>query len=148
MIKKVVNMGIKKYVSDKADKVGMIASSVLGAGALGQFPQYLAQYAQRVGGHVDEARYIAQTEAMPKLLERAETLEAGLERIMSAGSLEKLVAFARHAEWSIAKRAYEAFTPGMTFDSEGVTYAAIGAGVGYLAYEGVKAGIKSLKKKK
>lgn len=140
-------MKIKQYMSEKADKIGAIASSVTGAGMLGQFPQYLAQYAQRIGGHIDEARIIAQSEAMPKLLERAETLEAGLEKIMSAGALEKIVAFARHAEWSIAKRAYEAFTPGMTFDSEGITYAAIGTGLGYLAYEGVKAGIKSLRKK-
>ena len=140
-------MKIKKYVSDKADKIGAIASSITGAGMLGQFPQYLAQYAQRIGGHIDEARIIAQSEAMPKLLERAETLEAGLEKIMSAGVLEKIVTFTRHAEWSIAKRAYEAFTPGMTFDSEGITYAAIGAGLGYLAYEGIKSGIKSIGKK-
>ena len=135
-------------MSEKADKIGAIASSVTGAGMLGQFPQYLAQYAQRLGGHIDEARLIAQQEAIPHLFDRADKLETGLHQIQQAGTLEKIVAFARHAEWSIAQRAYEAFTPGMTFDSEGLTYAAIGAGAGYLLYEGVKAGIKSIGKKR
>ena len=71
-----------------------------------------------------------------------------MHQIQQASTLEKIVAFARHAEWSVAQRAYEAFTPGTTFDSEGLTYAAIGAGTRYLLYEGVKAGIKSIGKKR
>lgn len=140
-------MGLKKYLRNKADKIGAIASGVGGAGLLGQFPQYLAQYYQRLGGHIDEARLIAEQEAIPRLLERANNLEAGLQKIQDSGTLEKIVSFVRNAEWSVAQRAYEAFTPGMTFDSEGLTYAAVGAGAGFLLYEGAKSTINSLAKK-
>jgi len=140
-------MSIKKYLTEKIDKIGAATSSITGGLTLGQFPQFLAQYVQRVGGAVDERRKIAIEETMPQLLERADELEASIEQIQASGTLEKIVSFVRHVDLDIARKTYEAFTPGMTFDSDGMTYIAVGAGLGFLAYEGGKSLVRAATKK-
>jgi hypothetical protein len=131
-------MGIKKYIKNTTDKICFAGSGVIGAGVLGQFPQYLAQYVQRAGGHIDEAKNIALTQNIPQLYERAEKKQEGINIIQESGTLEKLINFVKHADYSIAQRTYEHFTPGMTFDSEGMIYGGIGAILGATLYSGVK----------
>lgn len=146
-------MGIKDYVCRKVDNTCAAASAVAGGLALGQFPQFLAQYVQRLGGHIDEARDASAMFSVPELAQRANHLTDGLNSINNAGTLEKLVAFVQNAEWEIARRAWDNFTPGMTFDTEGLLYCGVGVlgalavyELGYGAAKGIGSLIASKKK--
>lgn len=68
--------------------------SIIGAVAFSQFPQFFGQYMQRLGGHLDEARfvlaqYIAAAEALNLTLEEyiREHLESGSEVFVSSGEV-------------------------------------------------------------
>ncbi len=111
----------------------------LSAGLLtAQFPQYLAQYLQRLGGHIDESRLAAEEFALPALAERAATLAAGLDAINKASPFLRLPVFIANGRWDIARKAYENYTPGITFTAEELCYLAVGALVGLLIYSGIK----------
>ncbi len=139
-------MSIKTYIKNKTDNLGAAISATAGAGILGQFPQYLAQYMQRLGGHIDEAnqlalnttKYSLNAEAAHKITEHATDLKEGLEAIANSGTLGKIVEFCHHMQPEIAKRTLENYAPGMTFDMQGITYAAVGLITGYLLYETAK----------
>lgn len=68
-----------------------------------------------------------------------------MHAIENAGIIGKVLAFAQNADWDIAQRAYENFTPGMTFDQEGLVYAGIGALLANGAYNGAKGICKVVK---
>ena len=111
----------------------------LSAGLLtAQFPQFLAQYLQRLGGHIDEAQHIAEEFQLPALAERAATLTAGLDAINKASPFLRLPVFIANGQWEIARKAYENYTPGMTFTVEELCYLAGGALLGLFIYSGVK----------
>lgn len=111
----------------------------LSAGLLtAQFPQFLAQYLQRLGGHIDEAHHIAEEFQLPALAERAATLAAGLDAINKASPFLRLPVFIANSHWDIARKAYENFTPGMTFTAEELCYLAGGALLGLFIYSGIK----------
>ena len=111
----------------------------LSAGLLtAQFPQFLAQYLQRLGGHIDEARHIAVEFQLPALSERAATLSAGLDAINKASPFLRLPVFIANGHWEIARKAYENYTPGMTFSVEELCYLAGGALLGLFIYSGIK----------
>jgi len=133
-------MVIVKYIKEKVDNLGTAAMAVAGGVGLGQFPSYLAQYIQRLGGHVDEAARWGLKYA--DIGERAVELKAGLEAIVGAGMIGKLPAFLANADWEIAKAALTEYTPGLALDAAGWTYLGIGALGGFLLYEGSKAGTK------
>ena len=108
----------------------LVAWGLAGGLALAQFPQYLAQYLQRLGGHIDEAGLAAKLYALPELSARAAKLAAGLHAIEGAGLFLRLPAFLANAQWTIAREALRHYTPGMTFTSEEVCYLAAGARLG------------------
>lgn len=135
------------YFTRKIDNIGSIAAGLSGAAVMGQFPQFIAQYVQRLGGHIDEATIIQTTHNIPQLAERITKLQNGLEQIVSAGPLSKLPAFLMNAEWSIAYRAWQHMTPGITFDKSGLLYMGVGAVTAYILYEVAK-GAYSLNRKK
>ena len=47
---------ISEYVANKVSGLASAACAFAGGYGVGNFPQYLAQYTQRLGGHIDEAR--------------------------------------------------------------------------------------------
>ena len=124
-----------EYVKRKADNLGNAVSVLTGAGILGQFPQFLAQYLQRLGGHIDEAKLIQAKEHLPQLATRISDLEKALHQINEAGTIGKLFAFAKNVDLSIASRALENYAPGVTFNNEGLLYCGVGALLGYVTYE-------------
>jgi len=128
-------MVVKKYIANKLDNLGAVSFSLLGAGTLGQFPQYLAQYLQRLGGHIDEADSIASKYKSQEIGQHAVELKEGLEVITNASPIGKLWQFVRNVDLDIAQRALENYTPGMTFDAQGLTYCAVGAVIGFVGYE-------------
>lgn len=103
-----------------------------------QFPQYLAQYLQRLGGHIDEAHQAAEEFLLPALAERAATLAAGMDAINKASPFLRLPVFIANGRWDIARNAYEYYTPGMTFAVEELCYLAGGALFGLFIYSGIK----------
>ncbi len=131
---------------------------------LSQFPEYLQQYQQRLGGAVDELRAIAenfdataqqagltrqaalaryseagdsflneQGRGMERTITRHERLTAQLAELQAAGPVERLMAFARYVDPEIGARALEVYRPAVPVTIEGLTYAALGLVLGYLA---------------
>ncbi len=141
-------MSVKKYLLNKADKLACAGTVVVSALTLGQFPQYIAQYVQRLGGTIDEDRRIAKDEKMHSLNIRADDLERSLNLINNSSGLGKLTTFVGNADWDIAKRAYQNYTPGMTFNYEGLLYSGVGGLTGFGLYELVTGTGKLLRRKK
>lgn len=104
-----------------------------------QFPQFIAQYLQRLGGHIDEARLAARLFRIPVLALRADDLATGLSAIEEAPAWAGLPTFLTHVQWTIAKEAWRHFTPGMTFAKDELLYLAVGALVGVVIYGIIKA---------
>ncbi len=150
MINPVKKVGL--YIADKIDKLLLTLSGTIGGLFLVQFPQFLAQYIQRLGGHIDEAQAASSNYNLPELVKRVENLKEGLTAITGSTELYKLPKFLIDIEWSIAKETSKNYTPGMTFDELGFYYFGAGLILGLLIYGFlkfiVKKGSKSPSKKK
>lgn len=131
-------IGFLKSVARKLDKLVVAVFALVGGMSIAQFPQYLAQYLQRLGGHIDEARMAAGLFKLPALAERAAHLAEGLRAISGAPAHLRLVEFIAHAQWDIAKVAYDNFTPGITFTREEIGYLALGGVLGVAVYGTIK----------
>lgn len=112
---------------------------------LGQFPQYLAQYLQRLGGHIDEARHLAALYSLPEVMGRITMLSQGLQAIKDADPFWRGAAFLMNAQWDIAWAALQNFTPGMAFTQEELIYLAAGCLVGVSLYAGLKGIARTLR---
>lgn len=126
------------WLLGRIDRLAAACFGLCGGLALAQFPQYLAQYLQRLGGHVDEANLAAGLYKLPELAARAARLAADLHAVMHAAPLLRLPAFLLHADWAVAGQALRHFSPGMTFASEEICYLAAGAVLGVALYGGCK----------
>lgn len=131
-------MKSKHWLTRKSENLFSALSGLAGGLLLGQFPQYLSQYLQRLGGHIDEARNIMDEYRIAQLENRIEELEAGFIAIQNANPGLKLFAFIWHADWKIARGAWENFTPGITFDQEGFAYLIVGGILGFLLFDLLK----------
>ena len=129
---------IGNYIIDKADKLVITISGTIGGLVLAQFPQYLAQYLQRLGGHIDEANLAFSKYKLIDLAGRAERLNEGFKEIVSSPALLKLPSFIKHAEWNIARETLRNYTPGMTFDKQGLYYLVVGILIGSIIYGSLK----------
>lgn len=127
------------FALNSLDSALTALSGAAGGLLLVQFPQFLAQYLQRLGGHIDEATLSAAKFKLPELAARAQELKAGLDAISDAPVLWKLASFIYHAQWDIAKAAYKNFTPGMTFNDAGLLYFLCGLAAGLVLYGALKA---------
>jgi len=82
---------------------------ILGAIALSQFPQFVAQYMQRLGGHLDEAKhtleqYKAEAEILDMTLQEyvREHLEAGSDVFRATGEIiQNLIERVQYLEQSL-----------------------------------------------
>ena len=131
-------MKSKHWLTRKSENLFSALFGLAGGLMLGQFPQYIAQYLQRLGGHIDEARNILEEYQLFQLEKRIAELEYGFEAIKDASPALKLFAFIQHADWRIAGGAWENFTPGITFDQEGIAYLLLGGIIGFLLFELLK----------
>jgi hypothetical protein len=131
--KKAVN-----YIADKIDRLMTAVFGTAGGLLLVQFPQFLAQYMQRLGGHIDEAALASKKYNLADLLARVKELKAGLYAITDAPPFLKLPKFIIHSDWSIASGTFKNFTPGMTFDAQGLYYLGAGVLIGIFIYGSVK----------
>jgi hypothetical protein len=129
---------IPAWFGSKIERILLVISAMTGGLILGQFPQFLAQYLQRLGGHVDEARRVFEQFKIAELGERLTELEKGLNAIQNAPDLWRIREFLANAQWEIVQRAYENYKPGITFTTEAIYYLAAGALAGMILYGIIK----------
>ena len=137
-----------QYVTRRVDSLGAGISGAVGALFLGQFPQFYAQYIQRWGGHLDEARYISDNYVTEDLSSRIEYLQHGYESLRNAGPIQKLPAFLGNFDFDVYKGTLNDYTPGMTFTTEEILYAGLGIILGVAVYELAKLGINAVRSRR
>lgn len=139
-----------------------LAGGLAGAVSLSQFPEFSQQYAQRLGGAVDElSRVVSEFDAdaaglslsreealsqlarggsmararavtMQATIARHDRLSADLQALEGAGPFTRAYFAARMTDSDIAERAWQAYKPAVPATFEGVTFAGVGYIVGLL----------------
>ena len=110
---------------------------VLGTIAFSQIPEFMQQYLQRLGGHLDEARrqlsqfHTAADAAVAKLggvmsgaVARVDELAAAQSAIQTASLWERPFVFMRNMDPQIARATWQIFKPAIPTTVEGLVYAA------------------------
>jgi len=107
-----------------------------GAALASQYPEFIQQYLQRLGGHRDEAVRLAATIKdgarsgaeifLPAIETRAAALSTALDTLSRATGFERLAVFARHINRDIAEATLAAFRPAVPLTLEGLLAATIG----------------------
>lgn len=138
----------------------ILAGGVSGAMALSQFPEFSQQYAQRLGGAVDELSGfvadfdadaaevgLAREAALKQLAQgsalgaaRADTMRATIHRyerlrdaqmaLKSAGPVQRILHARQFNDAQIAKEAWAGFEPALPFTTEGIVFAGVGGVLG------------------
>ena len=123
--------------------VGNVVSGAFAAGgaAIGsQFPEFVQQYLQRLGGHRDEAwRFLEnlirsgvandnplRVAAEQRFLE----LDKSLADLTINQGFGRLVAFFETVDWNIARAAGQVFRPAVPLTPEGLAFAGLGLVLG------------------
>ena len=107
-----------------------------GAALASQYPEFVQQYLQRLGGHRDEAVRLAATIKegarpgaelfLPAIEARAAALSTALDTLSHASGVERLAVFVRHIDRDIAEATLAAFRPAVPLTLEGIVAATIG----------------------
>lgn len=107
--------------------------AVIGAATFSQAPEFMQQYLQRLGGHLDEASRLQIQ--YPALAERVDALRLSHDSLATAGVAVKPALFIRHLQPDVAWNALGTFQPAVPLSVEGLIYAGFGllAGVGLAA---------------
>lgn len=143
-----------RWLARKFDSLlGAAAAAVVALGG-SQFLAFVQQYRQRLGGHLDEARWsqgrleagqslraldpTAKAQVGEEIAARIEYLQKADAALRDAGLLARPVAFLRHFEPDIALATLHDFQPAVPIDAASLTYAAGGLLIGWLVYEGAK----------
>lgn len=133
-----------------------LAGGISGAAGLSQFPEFSQQYAQRLGGAVDELSRVvadfdadaagvgltrqealedlshgssmgrARAETMTKTIARHDRLSADLAALQGAGPFTRAYLAANMSDPQIARRAWETYKPAAPVTFEGVIFAGVG----------------------
>ena len=133
--------------------LGTVVAALAGLG-FAQFPAFIQQYLQRLGGHVDEAQLnlsqitgnasvraldapVRQVLAV-SLEARVSDLEAGEQAIGGAAASVRPFIFVRELDIDIAVATLRAFEPALPLSMAGLIYGLAGIVVGWLFYEALK----------
>lgn len=139
-----------------------LAGALIGALGISQVPEYTQQYAQRLGGAIDELsaiilrfdddaaqsgltreegleRYRRSTDgflvdrgsSMQVIFERHQQLVAQREALRNASPVDRVSAMARYFDTDVGAATLEDYQPAMPVTVEGLTFAAVGLGIGY-----------------
>lgn len=122
---------------------------------LSQAPAFTQAYLQRLGGHIDEARRMldgvregfvlprlppgARTDAAADLTARVANLETTHAALTDADAWMRPLVLLRHADPTIASRAFEEFTPAVPLDAASLLYTAAGVFLALIVWELIKA---------
>lgn len=133
--------------------VGAVVIAVTGIAA-SQAQAFIAQYLQRLGGHLDEAktqllnvqtglRYKemsepVRTEIEANALVRVESLQDAYDAITSANIFTRPFTFLGNAESAIVAGTWRDFVPALPLDAPSITYVFMGMILGFIIYEVMK----------
>jgi hypothetical protein len=106
------------------------AWGALGAAILCQVPEFIQQYAQRLGGHLDEARRMLGT--APQLAPRIAELESAYTALLNSAGFGRLWAAATHFLPDVAAGTLSIYRPAVPLGIEGLLYALIGVALGVM----------------
>ena len=152
----------------------IVTGGIAGAAGISQLPEFSQQYAQRLGGAVDElSRFVAEfdadaaslgltraaaledlrtggamgakrAETMGATLARHQRLSADLEALQGAGPFTRAYLAARTRDSEIAAKAWEAFRPALPLTVEGAVFAGFGLIAGMAAMAALAALMRGL----
>ncbi len=143
-----------------------MAGGIAGAVALSQFPEFSQQYLQRLSGAVDELRLVtaafdltarasglSREAALAEIggtaftddlranmaahFERYERLEADYQALSGVDPLSRLARFWHFRDVDLARRTWEDFRPAMPVSTDGLIFAGIGFGAGWVLIAGL-----------
>ncbi|MBI1775517.1 MAG: DUF2937 family protein [Proteobacteria bacterium] len=138
----------------RLDSAAGAVFAALGFVLASQFQEFLQQYLQRLGGHLDEARAnylslvtggVART-LDPALREtvvagaraRVDSLDRALAAIRDAGPVTRPFQLVTHIDLEIARATFAAYQPAVPTDPLSLAYAAAGLILGLVVWELVK----------
>ncbi|HKL53835.1 MAG TPA: DUF2937 family protein [Wenzhouxiangellaceae bacterium] len=143
-----------KWLARRLDHLGSATAG--GAGGLGfsQAPAFTHAYLQRLGGHIDEARRTidklatgdilpwlggeSREQAVAELSLRLSELERFQQVLLDSPALLRPLTLMRHADWSIARGAAEAFVPAIPVDPASIVWTLTGVILAALAWDATK----------
>ncbi len=143
-----------------------MAGGIAGAVALSQFPEFSQQYLQRLSGAVDELRLVtaafdltarasglSREAALAEIggtaftddlranmaahFDRYERLEADYQALSGVDPLSRLARFWHFRDVDLARRTWEDFRPAMPVSTDGLIFAGIGFGAGWVLIAGL-----------
>jgi hypothetical protein len=140
------------WVARKLDSLGGAVVAAGGGIAASQWPAFLDQYIQRLGGHLDEAtrnvthlttlRDLAEpaqanviVEILTEAERRSQALAESLRQLTEAGVALKPVVFLREMDPTIARATLESFTPALPLDTGALVWGGLGMVLALTLYE-------------
>ncbi|WP_170294975.1 DUF2937 family protein [Roseospira navarrensis] len=140
----------------KLDSLAGAVVAAAGGVAASQWREFLQQYLQRLGGHVDEARLnrdhltslyeVAGAAEKPVVADmladgeaRVAALMEALRQLTDAGAVMQPVVFVRTLDPMIAQATLERFQPAVPLDTASLLWAGAGMVLALMLYELVKA---------
>lgn len=119
------------------------AFAAAGAAICSQFPSFVQQYMQRLGGHRDEAlRFVENLRTRPNidtnLMVDAETrlqhLSRALDTLATSSSFSRPRAFVEYFDPEIVRATASIFQPAVPLTPEGMVYAGVGVVLGVCVF--------------
>lgn len=143
------------WLGRKLDSLTGATVGAAGAIAASQWREYLQQYRQRLGGHLDEAsgqlrhltdvHAVADTAQRPVVAEmmaaseaRTQSLAEALRALAEAPTALQPWAFVRHLDPVAARATLEAFQPALPLDAASLAWAGVGLVAALVLYEALK----------
>lgn len=142
------------WLARRLDHLGSAAAGGVGGLGFSQAPAFTHAYLQRLGGHIDEARRTIEKlaagdilpwlggdnreQAVAELTLRLSELERFQQVLLDSPAILRPFTLVRHADWSIARGAAEAFVPAIPVDPASIVWTLIGVLLAALAWDATK----------
>ena len=142
------------WLTRRLDHLGSAAAGGVGGLGFSQAPAFTHAYLQRLGGHIDEAQRtidkLAAGEILPwlgsegreqavaELTLRLTELERFQQVLLDSPAILRPFTLLRHADWSIARNAAEAFVPAVPIDPASIVWTLIGVVLAAVAWDTTK----------
>ncbi len=127
------------WLKAKLDSLMSTLCGVAFGFAAWQFLEFVQQYRQRLGGHLDEAKLTVgravDVAGAPSQLGRAAALQGHDTALANAGPFELPFVFLRELDLGIARETLRIFQPAIPVDGKSLIYAGIGLVLGWLAWD-------------
>lgn len=142
------------WIARRLDHLGSAAAGGVGGLGFSQAPAFTHAYLQRLGGHIDEARRTidklaagdilpwlggeGREQAVAELTLRLSELERFQQVLLDSPAILRPFTLVRHADWSIARGAAEAFVPAIPIDPASIVWTLIGVILAALAWDATR----------